>query len=281
MGRSIKAKERSNGSVYLASLLLFVSAIMLTAYSTKNPESARVGAMIFDAILSPAQNINQNVQGSVSSLWSSYIDLVGANEERLRLDQEVKRLIGENTQLKERLIDDQKLRALLGVLENSKLKGVAARVIGHEPSNWVKAVIVDQGSSAGIEDQMAVVDTSGLVGQIISVGRSSARVLLLTDHSSGVDAVVQDTRVRLVVEGLGGAVLRGNYVSPEDKVQVGENVVTSGMDGVFPAGVLIGTITGVERDAGGLFQVLSLRPAVDFAKLEQLLIIKDRRGKDG
>jgi rod shape-determining protein MreC len=117
------------------------------------------------------------------------------------------------------------------------------------------------------------VHARGVVGQVIAVSPNSARILLMTDHSSGIDAIVQGSRIRGVVEGSGTQMSQLRYVTREFSIKTDELVLTSGMDGVFPKGLLLGTVSAVQSSGGGMFQTVEVRPSVDFVRLEEVLIL--------
>jgi rod shape-determining protein MreC len=125
---------------------------------------------------------------------------------------------------------------------------------------------------------MAVVHPRGVVGQITSVGSNSARVLLVNDHSSGVDVLIQGSRVRGVLEGAGEKVCELKFVTKENPVKVGDVVVTSGMDQVFPKGLVVGTVSHVSAQTGTLFQTVEVRPAVNFARVEEVVVVPAPQG---
>jgi rod shape-determining protein MreC len=121
---------------------------------------------------------------------------------------------------------------------------------------------------------MAVVSPGGVVGRVVSTSPNAARVLLLEDPSSGVDVLVQRSRARGIVEGSlnGGCQLK--YVKHREDLRVGDLVATSGLDGIFPRGVAVGTISRLSREEGGLFQTAEVEPAVDFNKLEEVMVVE-------
>jgi hypothetical protein len=120
---------------------------------------------------------------------------------------------------------------------------------------------------------MAVVCADGVVGRIASVSPHASRVLLISDHNSGVDALVQRTRARGILEGTLSGMASLKYVKPSEGLEVGDLVVTSGLDGIFPKGLRLGRVVGVTRRESGLFQLAEVVPFVDFSKLEEALIL--------
>jgi rod shape-determining protein MreC len=173
--------------------------------------------------------------------------------------------------------ENARLRELLSAGEPIASSMLASRVIAFDPSNWIQAITIDKGSSDGVQVGMAAITYEGVVGQVSAVGLTSAKVLLLTDHSSGVEAVLQGSRIRGIVEGAGRRSLRWRFVLEEDEVKPGDRLVTSGMDGIYPPGLFIGRVANVERNTAGMFQQIDVSPAVNMAKLEEVLLIKNTR----
>ncbi|MCC6953479.1 MAG: rod shape-determining protein MreC, partial [Deltaproteobacteria bacterium] len=157
--------------------------------------------------------------------------------------------------------------------ERWKLTGVAARVIGRDPSNWAHTVTIDRGSHDGLRIGLPVVDGNAVVGQIVAVSRSSSQVLLLSDNSSAIDAIVQKSRAQGTVEGALGKKLYLRNVLREQEVLPGDRVIASGLDGVFPKGTLIGVVTRVDPAPNGVFQNVELEPSTDLVRLESVLVL--------
>src|SRR5262249_30724941 len=140
----------------------------------------------------------------------------------------------------------------------------AAQIIGRDPLPWFSTVTINKGEADGVQKNMAVLSPFGVVGQTTTISAHSARVLLITDHNSSVDGVVQRSRARGIVEGaLDGRCLM-KYLKRGEDVEVGDRVVTSGLDGIFPKGVIVGDVTRVTRGNRGLMQVAEVKPSVPF-----------------
>ena len=259
--------------VALSSFALFCLALVLSAYSSKNPGVARVGTVVATEVLAPFQILYGGLQHGVSGIWSDYINLVGVEQENLKLRERLAMLEAENSTLLEFRHENERLRALVGIGEAESLKGVIGSVIAYDPSNWERTAVVNRGTLSGVQTGMAVVHNNGVVGQIVAAGPTASRVLLLTDHASGIDAVVQGSRIRGVVEGSGERQCRLRFVLSEDEVKIGDRVISSGMDGVYPKGLLIGIVSDLRRSKSGLFQLIEVRPSVDLSRLENVMII--------
>ena len=146
-------------------------------------------------------------------------------------------------------------------------------MIGEDLTSWFRTLVIDRGSSNGLREGMAVVAADGVVGQVIKVSAASSRVLLLTDHSSGIAATIQRSRARGVVKGKGEGLCSLEFATREEDVKVGDTVVASGVGGVFMKGMPIGEVTMVKRGEYGIFQTVSIRPSVNSAHLEEVLVV--------
>jgi rod shape-determining protein MreC len=154
-------------------------------------------------------------------------------------------------------------------------------VVGKDATNWFKTILIDRGSRAGLRRNLPVVSPAGLVGRVVEVTPSTARVQLITDPVSASGALMQRTRVTGIAIGNLDSGLRVRYLPLLADVVVGDNVVTSGMGGVFPKGIPVGRVTAVERKSGALFQEAVLEPAVDLGRLEEVLVLMDTVPREG
>ncbi len=208
----------------------------------------------------------------VSGIWHHYLDLVGVSRENDRLRQEIKRYIALNAEYREAVATNVRLNQLLDLAQNFDEPVLTAHVIGRDPALWFKTMTIDKGISAGVQKGMPVVTVEGVVGQVINVSPRYAKVLLATDPNSAVDAIVQSSRALGIVKGDGHG-YRLDYVLKDSVVNQDDLVVTSGMGGVFPKGLLIGQVVEVGKDRRGMFHTITVRPAVDFRELEYVTII--------
>lgn len=189
------------------------------------------------------------------------------------------RLDAENRQLRSRLVELEEYR-----LENVRLKGlldfrsglgaeaIVARVIGVDATNWFQTITIDKGTEQGLREGMAVINQHGVVGRIVKCAARSARVLLLIDASSAVATLVERTRTRSVCRGSGSSLVLDYVALPED-VQPGDVIVTSGLGGVFPKGLPVGTVKSVVRGGFSMFQTIEVASAVDFSRIEEVLVL--------
>ncbi len=243
-----------------------------------------VVAFVRQAILftfSPFIKLAALTVGGVSHVWNEYADLRNLRHENLRLQGEAAVLRRRIDYLEEQVLEAQRLQSLLAMRETWRADFVAARVVGKDATNWFKTILIDRGSGAGLRRNLPVVAPEGLVGRIVEVTPSTARVQLITDPVSASGALVQRTRVTGIAVGNLDSGLTVRYLPLLADVIVGDSVVTSGMGGVFPKGIPVGRVTAVERKSGALFQEAFLQPTVDLARLEEVLVLMDTVQREG
>jgi len=205
-------------------------------------------------------------------LWTGYIDLRHVGEENAALKQELQALqirLQEERAMSQRTQD---LRQLLELRQRAELQTTAAEIIAAGASPEFRTVTIDKGSGDGLVADMAVISPTGVVGRVILSSPRAAKVQLLVDRNAAAGAVVERSRAQGVVVGLGADGLRMDYVPGTADVKPGDLVVTSGIDGIYPKGFVIGTVETVERGLGSYHQI-RIRPAVDFSRIEEVLVV--------
>ncbi len=205
---------------------------------------------------------------------------------RRDLDAQVRELKAENDILRQQVrgfrqtvIENANLNRLLDFKQHLHNRTIGARVIGRDASNWWKSLQIDRGSNDGLRENMPVLNADGLIGKVERVTRGEARVLLLCDPSCKASAMVQPSGYTGVVAGEETAFgsspnLLMTFVKREAKFQAGENVITSGLGNIFPKGIQIGTVVQAQLNPQtGMYQDLVIKPAVDYWRLEEVIII--------
>ena len=213
-------------------------------------------------------------------------DIIPIVHSRRELAQENIRLHAENDRLRqleralaETVAENQRLQRLFHLASHASLRTLGARVIGRDASNWWKTIQLDRGSDDGVHVNCPVLNADGLVGKVISVTCGESRVLLLLDPNCKVSALLQKMRETGVIAGLGAGFSRAprcrmTFVERNAKVAPGQAVITSGLGGVFPKGILIGTVTDAHLNAQtGMYQDVDVKPAVDFTRLEEVVVV--------
>lgn len=226
----------------------------------------------------PAQRVLHEAGTTVRNYMANLADLATLRQRNRELEEQVAALTVENLRLHEVEAENARLRQLLNFAQSHPGYGyrgsqVVGRVIAEEPSNVVQSITIDLGSKHGMKVGMPVVTERGLVGRIAEVYESASRVLLITDSSSGVNAILQNARLRGILRGRTQQDPILDYLSPEEAVSVGDIVLTSGEGGNFPRGIPIGQVVEVERNDVEMFQRAVVRTTVDFNTLETVLVV--------
>lgn len=262
---------------YMYPLLTGISILAALLFFSLNVPNNREANVLERSVLSVMSTILvpvSLVSGLVEDIWDGYIRLVDAHRENTALREDIRALNLRVLEGNEALLSNQRLQRLLDMKATIKEPTIAATVIGEDGTSWFRTLVINRGSSSGIREGMAVVAADGVVGQTIKVAPSTARVLLLTDHASGVAATIQRSRARGVVKGNGEMLCTLEFTTREEDVKVGDMVITSGIGGLFLKGVPIGEVTMVKRGEYGIFQSVSIRPAVNLPHLEEVLVVQ-------
>lgn len=249
-------------------LVLFLLSSNAGRKSSWNPfEQALV------EITAPIQKVITRAVNFVGGIWNDYFYLVNVREENRVLKEAIDRLRMQNLRYKEIVAAQERLEALLKVRQAIELPVLAAQVVGRDPTGWFKSVIIDRGRSDGVKVDMPVVNASGVVGRIVSVSLNYSKVLLIIDQNSSVDCLVERSRDRGMVKGRSSEICKMEYVVKSSDVIKGDSIITSSLGGVYPKGLPVGRVSSLNVLPDKLFKEIQVRPAVDFSKLEEVLIV--------
>src|SRR5262245_57270981 len=208
--------------------------------------------------------------------WHNYIDLHDVRKQNRELQDELDRLRLEQARLQNQAEQSQRLRALLDFKERYTSRTVPAQVIGTSGNDLTRAIQIDKGSHAGVKVGMAVITPDGIVGKVREVFPFSSQVLLISDRESGAGVILQSSRLHGILRGSPQGFLQVNDVMSDEKVDVGEPVITSGGDGVYPKGLPAGTVIRSGPDPeGGPFLAVRIKPAASLDKLEEVLVVTE------
>jgi rod shape-determining protein MreC len=216
------------------------------------------------------------VQSSSGNLWHNYFYLRGVRAENRQLKEQIEQMRVEQVRLSEDAAQARRLQTLLAFKEQFVSKTVAAQVIGTSGSDLSRIVYIDKGESAGIKPDMAVITADGVVGKVLLAGTNEARVLLISDQTSGVGAILEKSRLQGVLRGTSNGEIVLERVMSDEQVQPGETVLTSGGDQIFPKGLRVGTVTNVSNGKD-LFLNIQIKPAANLGRLEEVLVLTEKQ----
>ena len=256
-------------------LLIAANVVVLSVNSRRQYTSYGLGKFAI-SLVAPFQEIVTSSMRSIRDVWHHYFALVSIAYENDRLHSDLRKAVEQNNRLQEMELANARLRKLLEFRAKMRTQVLAAEVIGQDPSPWFKTVIINKGGIDGVLKGLPVVIPEGITGLITEVSPSYSKVLLIIDQNSAVDALGQSTRARGIISGDPEGKCAFNYVLRKHDIQIGEIVVSSGLDGVFPKGLRIGAVSEVLKPRAGIFQKVIVTPFVDFEKLEEVLVILDR-----
>jgi len=261
--------------VFLAVLFLQVLGLAVQVKRNVENEPTRLIRVWTVNAVSPLEKGILGLQHGVSGLWHNYFYLRGVRQENRDLKAEIERMRIEQVRLNEDAQQARRLQTLLGFKEQYIAKTVAAQVIGASGSEQSRSITIDKGSEAGIAPGMAVVTGDGIVGKVLRVyDRTTSQVLLIDDQTSGVGAILEQSRLQGILRGTPAGEVMLEKVMADETVQPGEKVVTSGGDRIFPKGFNVGTVMNV-TPGSDLFLNIRVKPAVNLSKLEEVLVVTE------
>lgn len=263
---------RRNQIFFSSCFCLLLSLYILTASARGQIKNEPIGALLM-WILRPLQIAGQGTANWIKGFRDNYDTLAGFRSENERLRKRLQTLEIERQRLLEAEATNRRLQRLLDFRSELPAGAITASIIAASATSWFQSCVLNKGSADGVRKGMAVVTPLGVVGKVVAVTGRTAKVLLLTDPNSGIDVLVQRTRSRGIVSGSleSGTVLK--YIKRSEDVQEGDRLVTSGLDSVFPKGMLAGTVIKVRKQSRGLFQTVEVLPAVQASLVEEVLVV--------
>jgi rod shape-determining protein MreC len=259
-------------SLIIACLLVIISLILLS-YSIRQPSKVGFFRRLVLETAAPLANVITVSFEGLKETWNRYVFLVGLEEENRRLKKGNALLTQETIKYREGYLEGIRLQKLLALKERVNYPTIAARVIARDQTSIIKTILINKGTTHGLRVDLPVLSDQGVVGRIVEASSHVSKILLLIDESSNIDALVQETRIQGILQGAGSLGYSLKYVSKAETVNVGNIVISSGLSGLFPKGLLLGSVKSVDKTDSGLFQKVDVAPFVDFARLEEVIVI--------
>jgi rod shape-determining protein MreC len=231
-------------------------------------------------VVTPLQIALVKIHREALGLWNAYVDWKSVRSENALLRLETERFRLEALQAEDIRQENIRLRRLLALRDRLPLSTLAGDVVGREEDGWVRALTVNRGRGSGILRQTPVIVPEGLVGRVLQVRGGASVIQLVNDPYSTVGGVVQRTRTPGLVEGHTAGTLRLKFMARGAQVAIGDLVVTSGVGNLFPKGVPIGRVVAIQDKGSALFHYAVLAPVVDFARVEEVLLLTGQTPQD-
>src|SRR5882724_6554981 len=264
-----------NVSILVGVLFAQVLGLAIQVRRTSGDESSRLIRVWAVGTIAPFEKGIVWLQNGTGNLWHEYVYLRGVRQENRDLKMEIERLRLEQVRLSEDAEQARRLQSLLAFKEQFVAKTVPAQVIGSSGSEQSRSIFIDKGANYHIEPDMAVITAEGVVGKVLHVYGSSSQVLLINDQSSGVGAILENSRIQGVLRGTAVGEVILERVMADETVAAGEVVRTSGGDAIFPKGLPVGAVTKVNRTPEA-FLSIHVKPAVNLSKLEEVLVVAQK-----
>ncbi len=255
----------------LAALLL--SQVVLMSTNARHPDSEQSVLRIWLVTgFAPVVRVADSVLSSVKGTGASYVAARHASEENVELRERVDQLTAERNKALEQAAALELIRTQLALPARTQYRELAANVISRDASLWFRRLTIDRGTLDGVKRDMPVATAGGIVGRVISVGPNFAMVQVITDKHAGVGAMLQTSRAMGEIRGLDNDRCELKNVSTSEKVDVGESVVTTGLDRIYPKGLLVGNVERIEVDPNAPWHRIVVKPAAPVDRVEHVLV---------
>src|ERR1700688_5287390 len=262
--------SRHKSLILLTGVILL--QVVLLAVQIKRDSQGRLLRVWTVGAVSPFQRAGARGIGNIRGTWSHYFALQNTSRENEELKRENDALKLRVNQLQSKAAESDRLAALLNFRQSQRdVPMLAARVIGTTADTASQTIYLDRGERDGIRHNMGVITPDGVVGKIVESYRDTSQVLLLTDKDSGIGAMLAESRIQSPIGGMGEPLLVMKYVANDDTVNIGEHVVTSGMDRIFPRDLPVGTVAQIKP--GNPFKQIRIPPAANLERLAEVIVL--------
>ncbi len=270
--------RRSQGKYFVSFLVgIFMLSLVLMTVNARYDKVNLFFESIVVWFISPAQSFFTTATDSISDVFDHYFFLVRTSRENGRLLNELDRLSKKNNELLERNKFLERSANLTEFIDEDERPFVVAKVIGYGATQWSKVIFINRGTDDNVEKNLSVVTDAGVVGHVIHASLKSSKVLLITDSRSAVDSLFQETRKSGITVGTGDDICEMKFVPISAKVSVGDKVVSSGLGGVFPKGLMVGTVVDIVKQDHELFQNIRVATSVDLSNVEEVIVLLSKQ----
>ena len=263
--------QRKHFIGFLASILIF--SLVLMTVNVRYEKSNLFFESIVVWFFSPIQNLLTSTTSYVSDAFDHYFFLVGTSKENDRLLLKVNLLSKKNNELIERNKLLERSDNLIEFLDKDERPFVIAKVIGYDATQWSKVIFINRGTNHKVQKNSSVMNNAGVIGHVIHSSPNSSKVLLITDSRSAVDSLFQETRESGITVGTGENICEMKFVPISAKINLGDKVISSGLGGVFPKGLVVGRVVDIVKQSQELFQAIMVEPSADLSNIEEVIVL--------
>lgn len=263
--------QRKHFIGFLASILIF--SLVLMTVNVRYEKSNLFFESIVVWFFSPIQNLLTSTTSYVSDAFDHYFFLVETSKENDRLLLKVNLLSKKNNELIERNKLLERSDNLIEFLDKDERPFVIAKVIGYDATQWSKVIFINRGTNQKVQKNSSVMNNAGVIGHVIHSSPNSSKVLLITDSRSAVDSLFQETRESGITVGTGENICEMKFVPISAKINLGDKVISSGLGGVFPKGLVVGSVVDIVKQSQELFQHIMVEPSADLSNIEEVIVL--------
>lgn len=263
--------QRKHFIGFLASILIF--SLVLMTVNVRYEKSNLFFESIVVWFFSPIQNLLTSTTSYVSDAFDHYFFLVETSKENDRLLLKVNLLSKKNNELIERNKLLERSDNLIEFLDKDERPFVIAKVIGYDATQWSKVIFINRGTNHKVQKNSSVMNNAGVIGHVIHSSPNSSKVLLITDGRSAVDSLFQETRESGITVGTGENICKMKFVPISAKINLGDKVISSGLGGVFPKGLVVGRVVDIVKQSQELFQDIMVEPSADLSNIEEVIVL--------
>ena len=263
--------QRKHFIGFLASILIF--SLVLMTVNVRYEKSNLFFESIVVWFFSPIQNLLTSTTSYVSDAFDHYFFLVETSKENDRLLLKVNLLSKINNELIERNKLLERSDNLIEFLDKDERPFVIAKVIGYDATQWSKVIFINRGTNHKVQKNSSVMNNAGVIGHVIHSSPNSSKVLLITDGRSAVDSLFQETRESGITVGTGENICEMKFVPISAKINLGDKVISSGLGGVFPKGLVVGSVVDIFKQSQELFQDIMVEPSADLSNIEEVIVL--------
>jgi rod shape-determining protein MreC len=266
-----RTSDRRRNIIILA--FIFLISLALMTLNLKRSEKPFFFESVVLWVVSPVQNFFTSIVDSTTDIFDHYVFLGDVSRENEILREKNDALLAKNNALMEEIRRQKRISGLTSHQNKAQQKSIIADIVGRDATQWSKMIFINKGYKDGVTENLPVVTDRGVVGHIIQASSNVSKALLISDTRSAVDSLFQDSRVSGVVVGAGEGICKMKFVPIGASMKVGDPVLSSGLGGIYPKGLMVGTVVRQIKSNEGLFQEVTIKPSADLNRLEEVLVL--------